>query len=762
MEMTTSNNLALTYANLCSPVCLREAWEKVEAKRSAGGIDQMSVQAFKEDADRYLDDLLEELTERTYVPEPYLTIHIPKDENEQRRLGLLSVKDKIVQQAVLDLIHPVLDAHFLDCSYGYRRKKGPVRAVRRVWHAIRHEGNKWLIKLDLDNFFDNIPHEPLFRRLRRFVPDDDLLQLIALCIRMGRVDRSLEWTDNDKGTPQGALLSPIMANLYLHDLDLYITSLNVGYVRYADDFLILTKDERAARKVFVKIKQFLDQKMRLPLNPDPRIAPLRKGIAFLGITFYESHYGLSKEKMISLREKIREPLNLKKGSLPLEFIQTLDGIRRYYGEVLYESTLIPLDEYLQQLLKAELERHKKIFRTQKSVRKALSPLNFLTDAFNRKKKEIIDELSGKKGLISSSDEISVSTDLLIQRRKRQYEQMQSAGMELLISQRGLSVSLSRRGITVKKRGKNILTAPTANVRHISIISKGVVISSNLIEYCARKDIPIDFFNRKGKPIARIYDPDTTDDKLWLAQLNARKNGKGIALCKAIVLAKIKNQANLLKYYGKYRKKKGDQFGDALPDVLTKLERVINSIEQLPETELAALRLSLFGKEGYAGQLYWSMIKILLEGKVKFSGRERKGAKDKVNVMLNYGYGILYSRLWDAVLKARLNPYISFLHVRQAGKPTLTFDLIEEFRQVAVDKIVFAMLSKREEVNVKDGQLSEESRKKLAGKILTNLNEVETFRGKDIRLSQIIKEQSQRLGHFLTAETTQYKPYRLKW
>ena len=751
----------LHFREICEPVALMEAWKKVKSKNTAGGIDQQSIAVFAEDVDVHLADLREALIKGTYTPEPYLTIYIPKNENEKRKLGLLSVKDKVVQQAVLDLIHPNLDAHFLNCSYGYRPRKGPVRAARRVWHTIKHEGNRFFLKLDLDNFFDNIPHDLLFVRLQRYVSDPHLLDLIVLCVRMGRVDRALNWSKSDKGVPQGALLSPILSNLYLHDLDVFIRKMEIGYVRYADDFLILLKEEKQAKSTYYAVRDYLYETLKLPINEDYVMASLEKGVTFLGITFYQKYFGLSKEKNQELKVKIRTACVLHKNKFQENFFQTIDGIRRYYGKVLTEQYLLHLDQYIEKTVTEIIQRYQRRFRTQRSIRKALSPLHFITDHYNNRKKAIVDRISGKQSGLVESSPLQIRTDLLIHRKRKQYEDMQTAGLELIITQRNVSLGLRSKGIVIKHKGKNILTAPTANVQHISILTRGVVISSNLIEHCMKKDIPIDFFDLKGKPIARIYDPDTTNDAIWLAQLNALRNGKGAMVAQKMVLAKISNQMNVLKYFGKYRKKIDPQFAALLANRLEKVEQIKASITDL-DTQLESQRLTLFGKEGAVGALYWELVAYLLKDKIEVPGRIRQGAEDTFNVLLNYGYGILYSRIWDAVLKARLNPYISFLHQRQKGKPTLTFDLIEEFRQVAVDKVVIAMLSKKEAIVLKEGMLTEESRKKIARKVLDALNDPIQFRGTERSINEIIRLQAKALAAYLLGDLKQYKPFRFKW
>jgi CRISPR-associated protein Cas1 len=168
-----------------------------------------------------------------------------------------------------------------------------------------------------------------------------------------------------------------------------------------------------------------------------------------------------------------------------------------------------------------------------------------------------------------------------------------------------------------------------------------------------------------------------------------------------------------------------------------------------------------GHEGIAAAAYWDMIVRLLNNYTIFTGRERQGAQDLVNSLLNYGYGILYSRIWQAVIAERLNPHISYLHVMVAGKPTLAFDLIEEFRQQVVDKVVFSLITKGEEMAIEKGQLTHETKKRLIEKILERLNNKEKFRGRQMRMGEIIRFQAHAFVQHLQGIKT-YKPYIGKW
>ncbi|RMD54746.1 MAG: hypothetical protein D6828_04725, partial [Nitrospirae bacterium] len=199
---------------ICSEDSLHSAWVRVKKKSSVGGIDQQDIDDFEKDAEKHLSSLKEDLIEGKYIPEPYYAIDVPKsiDSTEKRRLGLPTIRDKIAQQAVRNAIEPIFESIFLDVSYGYRPAKGPARAIRRVWHMINYEQRKWITICDIDNFFDTIDHEILYRKLEEKIEEKEVLNLIMLWVKIGNVDKDGKWIERKKGITQGGIISPLLSN----------------------------------------------------------------------------------------------------------------------------------------------------------------------------------------------------------------------------------------------------------------------------------------------------------------------------------------------------------------------------------------------------------------------------------------------------------------------------------------------------------------------------------------------------------------------
>ena len=240
------------FHTLCQDATLYEAWNTVKSKGSAGGIDGVTIQEFDQEKRKQISVLTEELKNGKWKPFPYLEIEIPKskDPKEKRKLGMIAIRDKIVQQAIRSIIEPRYDRIFVGNSYGYRPGRGATRAIRRVLFECSKSQYHYVLRLDIDNFFDTIDHEILQKRLIATGTDSEIVRLIMLCMQMGKVRKnSHKWIETDFGTPQGAVLSPVLSNLYLHSFDQFAISRGVPYVRYADDFLFLAETQTHAEEI---------------------------------------------------------------------------------------------------------------------------------------------------------------------------------------------------------------------------------------------------------------------------------------------------------------------------------------------------------------------------------------------------------------------------------------------------------------------------------------------------------------------------------
>ncbi len=207
------------------------AWQRVMANKGAAGIDRVSIKRFEANAGYYLHELHNTLKNQTYRPNAVKRVYIPKSDGKQRPLGIPTVKDRVVQAAIKLVIEPIFEHEFLPMSYGFRPQLGCKEALRKV-NQLLTSGYTFVVDADMKSYFDSIPHEWLMQRVEERISDGKLLELIRLFLQQEVMDGMKRWTPVN-GTPQGAVLSPLLANIYLHPLDKFITEQELKMVRYA-------------------------------------------------------------------------------------------------------------------------------------------------------------------------------------------------------------------------------------------------------------------------------------------------------------------------------------------------------------------------------------------------------------------------------------------------------------------------------------------------------------------------------------------------
>lgn len=755
--------------SICNKETLYSAWLRVKEKNTTGGIDFRTVNDYAVAIDKNLEELTLHLQSGTYIQQPYREVMIPKNETEKRRLGLLTVNDKIVQTAVSFVVTPLLESGFLKVSYAYREKKGAVKAINQVRHLITNERYTWLASCDIDNFFDTIPHDPLFGKLSAYLKSPGTTELIRMFVKMGRVDRHYKWKESRKGIPQGGVVSPLLANFYLYPLDKLMVDHGYGFVRYADDFVIFGRTEEEAKKAMTEAMEVITRQLGLALNEEAVVIPVSQGFEFLGIFFNNGVIDLSEKKYKRLVEKMADAAGFGQGLITPKLRETIQGIANFYARLVSQEKLEKLDDELMAILRLRAEalntgKHKK-----GAIIEQLRSLQFLAQNNNIHKTEYINRQFDQSKAIpaTKNEKRPIKTKTLKSReavlsRKHEYQKLEASGFDLAITQPGLVIGKKDKNATVRKNGQVIKEIPLINLKTITILSEGVSFSSNLVEACAANKIAIDFLGKDGMPYAMIVSPTFGDSQTGIAQLEAYNNDKGFTMIRNFVFGKINNQANLLRYYGKYYLKRNDKFRDAFPKFIENMEKYANASMDLQHENLDEFRLKMFAIEGQASSNYWDMVEILIKSKSGFQGRERQGATDLVNCMLNYGYGILYARISEAIIRARLNPCLSYLHKPEGNRPSLVFDLIEEFRQQAVDRVIIALIMKNKNLKSTNGLLDDKTRKLVALKVIDRINAVEVFRKREMRFHEIIQHQANAIVKYLEGTSKKYKPYMPKW
>ena len=269
-----------------APDTLDAAWTKVSANEGAAGVDGLSIKRFEARAELYLTELSTALRNGTYCPQPIRRVEIPKGDGRLRPLGIPTVKDRIVQTAVKFALEPIFEAMFLPMSYGFRPGRGCRDALREVAQLIA-DGHTFVVDADFESYFDSIPHERLMQRVEERVSDGRILALLRSWLKQDIMHDLQRWTPT-AGTPQGAVISPLLANIYLHPLDELMTARGYRMVRYADDFVVLCKNRGEADAALAEIRAWVAEN-GLRLHPNKtHVGDCRKygeGFEFLGYRF---------------------------------------------------------------------------------------------------------------------------------------------------------------------------------------------------------------------------------------------------------------------------------------------------------------------------------------------------------------------------------------------------------------------------------------------------------------------------------------------
>ncbi|GAB5494566.1 MAG: CRISPR-associated endonuclease Cas1 [Phototrophicaceae bacterium] len=326
---------------------------------------------------------------------------------------------------------------------------------------------------------------------------------------------------------------------------------------------------------------------------------------------------------------------------------------------------------------------------------------------------------------------------------------------------GTHIGKYSKRLKLTQGGKTLSQVPVLHLKAVYIVERGVSISADAVAICAEKGIPIHYMDALGRNIASLYSSGLTGTvKTRRAQLEAYSQEQAFQFACEITSAKIHNQSATLKYLAKNRK-------DTQPEIYQDLRLcagdVLDSCAKLHTINpqpIDACRNQIMGIEGYASTRYWSAIRQIIPEKYNWQRRQGRGATDAINSLLNYGYGILYTRIEQAITLAGLDPYAGFLHSDRPGKPSLVLDMIEEFRQVAVDRVVWGLINRNYIVEQhQDGRLCDAIRQDYTQKILDHQNATFRYDGKRVPLRIIIQTQARRLASFLRSDNAEYTGFK---
>jgi len=343
---------------------LKEAWKRVEANKGGGGVDGMSIATFAKDAEERLKKLSEALRIGTYKPLPVRRTYIPKPgSREQRPLGIPTIIDRIVQTALRNVIEPIFEREFDPGSYGFRPQRGCQDALGEIERLLA-AGYQDVVDVDVRKYFDNIPHQGLMNEVAKRIADGRVLDLIEAYLHQGVLDEMKLWMP-ERGTPQGAVISPLLANVYLHPVDAAMRQSGYALIRYADDMVVMCRTKEEAEAALMKLRELLEER-GLQLHPDKtRLAHLmvKPGFQFLGYEFYDRFRDPRSSSKDKLHAAVRSKTELSSGTSLVDIIRSLNAtLRGWYGYFKYCSASSfawkEIDQRVRFRLRAILDRRR--------------------------------------------------------------------------------------------------------------------------------------------------------------------------------------------------------------------------------------------------------------------------------------------------------------------------------------------------------------------------------------------------------------------
>lgn len=770
------------FEQVLAPQNLFDAWRVVRRRRVAPGVDEETVDAFEREVNAHIETLRADLAACRFVPAPAREVLIPKPGkgDELRALALPTIRDKLVQQALRQVLEPLFEPQFLDCSYAYRADKGPGKAIQRVLHIVRDQPSRFAAKSDIDNFFDTIDHERLLELVGETVPDPDLLRLLKLFLQSGIIQATGAFVDQVSGVPTGASLSPLLSNIYLHPLDVYLRAKKYEHVRYADDWVILSRSRERVGEALAAAQDFLKGRLKLRLNPQRRNPfVVAEGFPFLGFIVKGERLLIDRDKLGRIQAELQR-IGARAGFGSFErlvgrLLPAVNGWTRYYRRAADPEALARIENDIVAFVAFEAARRMQaghlpkdwnpealLARFEWPVGPPPATLQAIRQAMAGAERRLAEERAREAAEKSRDEKVA----RLARKEKRRYRTLHRARSEWVVWEAGSTIGAEAGRLIVRREGKKALERPAAQVSSILVKNRGVSVSAAALELCARNDVRVAFVGRDGTAYATLMAPENPDIDLHLAQLRLGQERGGLRIARAVVAAKLTNQRNLLRYFAKSLEP-ADAAGDALiAERMARLDEAGAAVRAVDTRACkaegyAAVRDRLMGFEGVGGAAYWEGIAALVAEVAPFPGRRRQGANDVVNNLLNYGYGILYARMQALILKSGLHPQLSFLHKPERRKSTLSFDMVEEFRAPVVDRTVVAYLRRGRPAALHDGRLDDETRRLFTRAVLDRIHSETPSRHGPADYESIMRAQLDELRHAIENHK-RYRPFIQRW
>ncbi|BDH60573.1 group II intron reverse transcriptase/maturase [Lysinibacillus sp. PLM2] len=351
---------------------MNEAYLRVYRNKGASGVDGITVDELKQYLKENKDELRQRIRTRKYQPQAALRVEIPKENGKMRKLGIPTVVDRVVQQAIHQVLSPIFEKEFSEYSYGFRPNRSCEMAIIKSLEFL-NDGYDWIVDIDLERFFDTVNHDKLMRIISNTIDDGDVISLIRKYLVSGVLVKG-KYEETPIGTPQGGNLSPLLSNIMLNELDKELESRGLHFVRYADDALIFVKSEKAANRVMESVVKFIEKKLGLIVNAEKSKIARPKDLKFLGFGYYYD----SKDKKYQVRphtisvqkfkRKLRQ-LTKRNWSIPLDYRilklkQVIFGWVNYFRTANMKTAMREIDKKLRSRIRVIIWKQWKVPRKQ--------------------------------------------------------------------------------------------------------------------------------------------------------------------------------------------------------------------------------------------------------------------------------------------------------------------------------------------------------------------------------------------------------------
>ena len=612
------------------------AWRRVDKNKGCAGVDGETVAQFAHQADEKLSALMRQIMAGTYRPFPLRQLWIPKKDGGWRGLAVPTVRDRIVQQALLNVLHPLLEPQFETCSFAYRPGRSHLMAAQQV-HNWQRQGYQWVLDADLVKYFDNVRHDRLLSEVAERLPTETDLTDVVLALVEDWMSVGVLTKQGlilpQKGIPQGSVVSPILANVYLDDFDEIMLAAGLKLVRYADDFVLLGKTQGQIEQGRQLVTDTLAS-MKLSLHPDKtQITNFQRGFKFVGHIFTGDLMIRQRGKQ---KQKRQKPKHLKDQEVPLDNIVYADPAGQ---PTLLESALVEALQSLQQ---------------------PIPPPLFVVLGYG---------LREIKPVKIESKEWSWQAGM--------------ATLYLVHQGTKLRKDHGRFVVEPPRNAKNEPTVeiPILEVERILVLGT-VQLSTAAMSVCLQEQIPVVFLTQMGQYKGHLWSGDFCDLAVEAAQYGRRKDHEfQLDMARQFVAGKILNSKRLLLRLNRKRQIAG------MMAKIKRLDQWMNTAQTAPDKNIVR------GYEGAAARLYFQALgQLITNSDYSMVERSRRPPKDPFNSLLSFGYTLLFNNVMSMILVEGLNPYLGNLHGSDRKQPCLAMDLMEEFRSPVVDSLVMWLVN----------------------------------------------------------------------